>query len=101
MIVEAAVWITDGDLTMHCNDQRGLLSRAQYLVSEALPLFLHRIATLRVQTTLSAEDTVSPMEVINYAIGELGDGNDLLEASERCLLRKVNYMLTEVLGVDL
>ena len=104
VIEQAVAWITDGDSTVQCNALKGLLKKAQYLVSEALPVFQLRIAALRGQITLSAEEPASPAAVIEYAFGELleGDhGNDVLDASEQCLLRKVNHLLTEVLGVDL
>ena len=102
VIEQAVAWITDGDSTVQCNSRQGLLKKAQYLVCDALPEFQLRIAALRGQITLSAEETASPAAVIEYAVDELleGDhGKDVLRANEQCLLRKVKYMLTEVLGV--
>jgi len=53
---------------------------------------------------VSTEEPSSPAAVVKYAIGELlGDDHcdEVLGASEQCLLRKVNYLLTEVLGVEI
>jgi len=104
VIEQAVAWITDGDSTVQCNAVKDLLKKAQYLVCEALPVFQHRITALRDQITLSAEEPSSPAAVVEYAIGELlGDDHcdEVLCASEQCLLRKVNYLLTEVLGLEI
>jgi len=56
------------------------------------------------QIMVSTEEPSSPAAVVKYAIGELlGDDHcdEVLCASEQCLLRKVNYLLTEVLGLEI
>jgi len=103
IIDQVVKWITHGDSAEQCNAQKGLLKRAQYLVSEALPVFQLRIATLRKQLEITDADTeaASPQAVIDRAIVVIGVDSDALAASEPSLLRKVNYLLCEVLGEDL
>jgi len=98
VINQVAAWITYGDSAEQFSAQSGLLKRAQYLVSQALPVFQQRIAILRKQLEITEADTEA---VIDRAIVEIGDDSYALTASEPSLLRKVNYLLCEVLAVDL
>jgi len=102
VVEQAAAWITDGDSAEQYSAQRGLVRQAQFLVSEALPVFLHRVAAVRSHITLR-DEAAGPEAVIQYAVEELlGDdhGASILSAKDESLLRKVTYLLSEVLGVD-
>lgn len=46
-------------------------------------------------------EAASPQAIIDHAIDEIGDGSVALAATESSLLREANYLLCEVLGVDL
>jgi len=88
----AAALLLDEDVTKIKGYK--LLRKVQYLVSEILPLFLVRVDVLRNQFEMNV--TASPAAVIEHAIREIGDGNAVLCSSEKCLMKKVKYLLDEI-----